>query len=55
MKTWTIDNLIEYRDVMVEKLSDFAHEDSMPREMYVDYLRTKNNLQVVMDEIKNRK
>ena len=53
--TWDMSNLIEYRDVMTEKLNDYKHEDSMTKDMYADFLRTSNNLVVVKDEIKKRK
>ena len=52
--TWDMENLMEYRYVLSEKLKDYGREDEMSKIMYIDYIRTKNNLVVVMAEIDKR-
>lgn len=61
MKTWQMENLIEYRDVMTEKLNYTQHEIEQTdnseelKWLQLELKRVKNALVVVANEISSRK
>jgi hypothetical protein len=61
MKKWDMSNLLEYKDVMTERLNDFQMEYKDESSSIIDYNlipyeieRIKNLLVVVNDEISSR-